>query len=219
MAFPLLNSIRVSFYTGPGLTPDEFAGLDNYRALFLSGRSTRRVHQCARQHRRVLRDPHARSEHARTAVRRTALVPVPRAQSVPRRRLPAGHDVGDRRRVPVDALAEPTMGHDQQGPRRDRARFHLASVARRHHVRPSRDRDRVELAVRRSGDHHLSRRPSEHPRRSHRGGGDRRRDTLANVLVGEAAAVAAGDRRRCDPHLRRELHRVRHHLRDGQQPW
>ena len=39
MAFPLLNSIRVSFYTGPGLTPDEFAGLDNYRALFLSGRT------------------------------------------------------------------------------------------------------------------------------------------------------------------------------------
>jgi raffinose/stachyose/melibiose transport system permease protein len=39
MAFPLLNSIRVSFYTGPGFTPDQFAGLDNYRTLFLSGRT------------------------------------------------------------------------------------------------------------------------------------------------------------------------------------
>jgi raffinose/stachyose/melibiose transport system permease protein len=39
MAFPLLNSIRVSFYTGPGFTPDQFAGLDNYRTLFLGGRT------------------------------------------------------------------------------------------------------------------------------------------------------------------------------------
>ena len=38
MAFPLLNSIRLSFYTGPGLSPSEFAGLTNYRALFLPGR-------------------------------------------------------------------------------------------------------------------------------------------------------------------------------------
>lgn len=38
MAFPLLNSIRLSFFTGPGLSPDDFAGLDNYRALFQAGR-------------------------------------------------------------------------------------------------------------------------------------------------------------------------------------
>jgi raffinose/stachyose/melibiose transport system permease protein len=38
MALPLLNSIRLSFYTGPGLTPDSFAGLDNYRSLFTAGR-------------------------------------------------------------------------------------------------------------------------------------------------------------------------------------
>lgn len=34
MAFPLINSIRLSFYTGPGLTPDTFGGLENYRTLF-----------------------------------------------------------------------------------------------------------------------------------------------------------------------------------------
>jgi raffinose/stachyose/melibiose transport system permease protein len=39
MAIPLLNSIRLSFYTGPGLTPDSFAGLANYRALFGAGRT------------------------------------------------------------------------------------------------------------------------------------------------------------------------------------
>lgn len=38
MAFPLLNSIRLSFFTGPGLSPSQFAGLANYRALFLPGR-------------------------------------------------------------------------------------------------------------------------------------------------------------------------------------
>jgi raffinose/stachyose/melibiose transport system permease protein len=37
MAFPLLNSIRLSFFTGPGLAPSQFAGLANYRALFLPG--------------------------------------------------------------------------------------------------------------------------------------------------------------------------------------
>lgn len=34
MAFPLLNSMRLSLYTGQGLTPDHFVGLDNYRQLF-----------------------------------------------------------------------------------------------------------------------------------------------------------------------------------------
>ncbi|NNG02261.1 MAG: sugar ABC transporter permease [Desulfobacteraceae bacterium] len=34
MAFPLFNSMRLSFYTGQGLTPDHFVGLENYRELF-----------------------------------------------------------------------------------------------------------------------------------------------------------------------------------------
>lgn len=34
MAFPLFNSMRLSLYTGQGLTPDRFVGLDNYVALF-----------------------------------------------------------------------------------------------------------------------------------------------------------------------------------------
>ncbi len=34
MAYPLLNSMRLSFYTGTGLRPTEFVGLDNYRELF-----------------------------------------------------------------------------------------------------------------------------------------------------------------------------------------
>ena len=38
MALPLINSMRLSFFTGPGLSPSEFAGFDNYRALLLPGR-------------------------------------------------------------------------------------------------------------------------------------------------------------------------------------
>ncbi|MGQ9888211.1 MAG: carbohydrate ABC transporter permease [Aggregatilineales bacterium] len=34
MAFPLFNSLRLSLYTGQGLTPDRFVGFDNYVALF-----------------------------------------------------------------------------------------------------------------------------------------------------------------------------------------
>jgi raffinose/stachyose/melibiose transport system permease protein len=34
MAFPLLNSMRLSFYTGTGLVPTEFVGLKNYVELF-----------------------------------------------------------------------------------------------------------------------------------------------------------------------------------------
>jgi raffinose/stachyose/melibiose transport system permease protein len=34
MAYPLVNALRLSFYTGTGLRPDEFVGLDNYRQLF-----------------------------------------------------------------------------------------------------------------------------------------------------------------------------------------
>lgn len=34
MAYPLVNSMRLSFFTGQGLTPDTFAGLSNYQALF-----------------------------------------------------------------------------------------------------------------------------------------------------------------------------------------
>ncbi len=34
MAFPLFNSMRLSLYTGQGLTPDRFVGFDNYVALF-----------------------------------------------------------------------------------------------------------------------------------------------------------------------------------------
>lgn len=34
MAFPLINSMRLSFYTGTGLTPDHFVGFDNYIKLF-----------------------------------------------------------------------------------------------------------------------------------------------------------------------------------------
>ncbi len=34
MAFPLFNSMRLSFYTGQGLTPDRYVGLENYVALF-----------------------------------------------------------------------------------------------------------------------------------------------------------------------------------------
>jgi raffinose/stachyose/melibiose transport system permease protein len=34
MAFPLLNSMRLSFYTGVGLTPDRFTGFSNYVELF-----------------------------------------------------------------------------------------------------------------------------------------------------------------------------------------
>ena len=34
MAFPLFNSMRLSFYTGTGLTPDHFVGFDNYVNLF-----------------------------------------------------------------------------------------------------------------------------------------------------------------------------------------
>lgn len=34
MAFPLLNSLRLSFYTGQGLRPDHFVGFDNYVTLF-----------------------------------------------------------------------------------------------------------------------------------------------------------------------------------------
>lgn len=34
MAFPLFNSMRLSFYTGAGLTPDHFTGFDNYIELF-----------------------------------------------------------------------------------------------------------------------------------------------------------------------------------------
>ena len=33
MAFPLINSMRLSFYTGSGLTPEKFVGLDNYVEL------------------------------------------------------------------------------------------------------------------------------------------------------------------------------------------
>jgi raffinose/stachyose/melibiose transport system permease protein len=34
MAFPLINSMRLSFYTGTGLTPTLFVGFDNYVQLF-----------------------------------------------------------------------------------------------------------------------------------------------------------------------------------------
>jgi raffinose/stachyose/melibiose transport system permease protein len=34
MAFPLLNSLRLSFYTGRGFRPEEFVGFDNYVRLF-----------------------------------------------------------------------------------------------------------------------------------------------------------------------------------------
>ncbi len=34
MAYPLVNSMRLSFYTGQGLHPERFVGLDNYDALF-----------------------------------------------------------------------------------------------------------------------------------------------------------------------------------------
>jgi len=34
MALPLANSVRLSFYTGEGLVPTRFVGLDNYSALF-----------------------------------------------------------------------------------------------------------------------------------------------------------------------------------------
>ncbi len=34
MAFPLVNSMRLSLYTGEGLTPERFVGLANYRELF-----------------------------------------------------------------------------------------------------------------------------------------------------------------------------------------
>jgi raffinose/stachyose/melibiose transport system permease protein len=34
MAFPLFNSMRLSFYTGVGLSPDQFVGLGNYYELF-----------------------------------------------------------------------------------------------------------------------------------------------------------------------------------------
>jgi len=34
MAFPLFNSMRLSLYTGKGLTPDHFVGLENYKELF-----------------------------------------------------------------------------------------------------------------------------------------------------------------------------------------
>jgi raffinose/stachyose/melibiose transport system permease protein len=34
MAYPLLNSMRLSLYTGIGLRPDEFVGLQNYETLF-----------------------------------------------------------------------------------------------------------------------------------------------------------------------------------------
>lgn len=34
MAFPLFNSMRLSFFTGVGLTPDRFVGFDNYVRLF-----------------------------------------------------------------------------------------------------------------------------------------------------------------------------------------
>ena len=34
MAYPLVNALRLSFYTGTGLRPDEFVGLQNYETLF-----------------------------------------------------------------------------------------------------------------------------------------------------------------------------------------
>ncbi len=34
MAFPLVNSMRLSLYTGQGLTPDHFVGFENYVELF-----------------------------------------------------------------------------------------------------------------------------------------------------------------------------------------
>lgn len=34
MAYPLINSMRLSFYTGEGLTPERFIGLGNYIELF-----------------------------------------------------------------------------------------------------------------------------------------------------------------------------------------
>ncbi len=34
MAFPLFNSMRLSFYQGQGLTPDRYVGLENYVTLF-----------------------------------------------------------------------------------------------------------------------------------------------------------------------------------------
>jgi raffinose/stachyose/melibiose transport system permease protein len=34
MVFPLLNSMRLSLYTGQGLRPDHYVGLDNYQKLF-----------------------------------------------------------------------------------------------------------------------------------------------------------------------------------------
>ena len=35
MAYPLVNSMRLSLYTGSGLRPDKFVGLDNYNELLL----------------------------------------------------------------------------------------------------------------------------------------------------------------------------------------
>lgn len=42
MAWPLLNSLRLSFYTGSGFHLDRFAGLDNYARLFGGGRESAR---------------------------------------------------------------------------------------------------------------------------------------------------------------------------------
>lgn len=36
MAFPLFNSMRLSFYTGAGLVPDHFVGIKNYIELFFN---------------------------------------------------------------------------------------------------------------------------------------------------------------------------------------
>ncbi|MEI8094614.1 MAG: sugar ABC transporter permease [Spirochaetales bacterium] len=44
MAWPLLNSLRLSFYTGSGFQLDNFIGFDNYRRLFGGGEESNRFY-------------------------------------------------------------------------------------------------------------------------------------------------------------------------------
>ena len=155
MAFPLLNSIRLSFFTGPGLAPSRVRRARQLPGVVPARARPRRVPQRARQHRRVLPRAHAGAEHARPAVRRAAVATVPRPHRLPGGRVPPGDAVGDRLRVPVDVAAQPPMGQRQQDPRRRRPRRLGPTVARRHDVRPAGDRPGVELAEHRAGDDHL----------------------------------------------------------------
>ena len=126
--------------------------------------------------------------------------------------LPADDAFRGHRRLFLEFDPLPAVGRRRRRAQVGRARESLRALAR-----PSVNRARdpgadLRVAVRRdSADADLCG-ASQHSRRARRRGAGRRPRALAHIPAHQAAARAAHHRPRLDPHLRRELQRLRPHL-------